>query len=566
VNVQAHGMTWKSVADFAPTIPHLDLEPLRHPDDMPADRVVKDSTTRSVFRIDDPVAPDGPGLYVKRYKFRDLFDRLRYTIVPSKPLREWRICRALQRAGIPTCDVLAIAVRRRRWLPCEGFLVSREVTGTVHLKGFVTDQWPSRPAEFRRELGAELAALTADLAEQGFCHTDYHAENLLVRAEAAPGRRLFVTDLHAMRRRRVRRGRVIKMLAMLHSSVPKDEVGLPARVRFLRAFLRRWPGGSPDRLKPWARAVAEAAKDHERRHLRSRTKRCLKESSLFTGQKTSKFVVHRRRDFPLGAALSAVALHRGVLSGGAPEVEICRHGRRTEVTLCPCESVPPRTPNQPADPKDVLPGTVCVKAYRRDTLPERLKDWLRPRSRARGAWFAARGFHVRGLPAAQPLALLESRHKLRGEPDYLITEALPAEGGLVEFIRTREPDAEERRCLGRAVADLLLRMDACGVYHPDTKPTNILVTRGDGGLKLNLIDLERVRFGRPMSRKEWIKCLARINAQLPESVSLLERFRWLRRCARGRWNAGERREIARRVHALSLERGGPEPGSTSRAS
>ncbi|MFO7958402.1 MAG: lipopolysaccharide kinase InaA family protein [Candidatus Brocadiia bacterium] len=558
-------MTWKSVADFAPMVPQLDLEPLRRPEEMPDDRTIKDSTTRSVFRIDDPVAPGGPGLYVKRYKFRDLFDRLRYTLAPSKPAREWRICRALQAADIPTCDVLAIAVRRRRGLPCEGFLVSREITGTVHLKEFARQQWPARPRKFRRELAAELASLTAELAEGGFHHTDYHAENLLVRPEAPPGSRLVVTDLHAMRRRRVRRRHMVKMLAMLHGSVP-EQVGLRARVRYLRAFLQRWGGDSRGRSTAWARAVAEAATAHERRHLRSRTKRCLKESSLFTRAKTSDFVVHRRRDFPLGAALSAVDTHREALSGRAPQVEVCRAGRRTEVSLCTCESVPPRTLNQPADPEDVLPGTVCVKAFRRDTLPERLKDVLRPRSRARGAWFAARGFHVRGLPAAQPLALLESRHKLRGDPDYLITEELPNEGGLVDFIRSHEPDATERRRLGRAVADLLLSLDRQEVYHPDTKPTNILVHRGEDGLELYLIDLERVRFGRPMSRKEWTKCLARINAQLPQSVSLLERVRCLRRCARGRWDAGERREIAQRVHQLSLQRGGPSPASNTPAS
>lgn len=564
--VKAHGMRWKTVADFAPTLPQLELELLRRPEEMPDERVIKDSTTRSVFRIDDPVAPGGPGLYVKRYKFRDLFDRLRYMIAPSKPVREWRICRALQAADIPTCDVLAIAVRRGRGLPCEGFLVSREIRGTVHLKEFARREWAARPREFRRELVVELATLTAELAEAGFYHTDYHAENLLVRPEAPPGSRLVVTDLHAIRRRRVRRGHMVKMLAMLQGSVPEKEVGLRPRLLFLRALLRRWGGTADGRSKEWARAVAEAVRAHERRHLRSRTKRCLKESSLFTREKTSHFVIHRRRDFPLGAALSAVDTHRGALSGGTPQVEVCRNGRRTEVSLCPCESVPPRTLNQPAKADEVLPGTVCVKAYRRDTLPERLKDSLRFRSRARGAWFAARGFHVRGLPAAQPLALLESRHKLRGEPDYLITEELPNEGGLVDFIRAHEPDATERRRLGRGVADLLLSLDRQEVYHPDTKPTNVLVHRAEDGPELYLIDLERVRFGRPMSRKEWVKCLARVNAQLPQSVSLLERLRCLRRCARGRWDAGERREIAERVHQLSLQRGGPSPARGTSAS
>ncbi len=565
-NVRAHGIRWRSVAEFAPTIRRLDLEALRHADRMPPEQVVKDSTTRSVFRIPDPLAPQGPGLYVKRYKFRDLFDRLRYCVIPPKPVREWRICRALQAAEVPTCDVLAIAVRRRRRLPREGFLVSRELSDTVHVKEFAAERWTACGASLRRELVFELAALTADLAERGFHHTDYHAENLLVRPEGPPGQRLFVTDLHAIRRRRVARRRLTGMLAMLHGSVPQ-QVGLGWRVRFLRALLERRDGDAAG-LRHWARAIAVRTGAHERRHLRSRTKRCLKESSLFTREKTSGFVVHRRRDFPLGAALSAVELHRQslrlyALGGDTGEVEVCRAGRRTEVTLCPSESVPPRTLNRPAAPQDVLPGAVCVKAYRREKLGARLKDCLRLRSRARGAWVAARGFHVRGLPAARPLALLESRRKLRGEPDYLISRALPAEGELLEFLRVRQPDARERRRLARAVADLLNLMDRREVYHPDTKPSNILVSRQGGGLQLYLVDLERVRFGRPLSRREWVKCLARINAQLPESVSLLDRLRCLRLCGRGRWTPRQRLRVARRVHELSVRRRGGPTGSKS---
>ncbi|KPK64956.1 MAG: hypothetical protein AMK73_04380, partial [Planctomycetes bacterium SM23_32] len=83
---------------------------------------------------------------------------------------------------------------------------------------------------------------------------------------------------------------------------------------------------------------------------------------------------------------------------------------------------------------------------------------------------------------------------------------------------------------------------------------NVLVRRTDDGFRLYLVDLERTRFDRPLTRDRWVKCLARLNAGLPASVSLLDRMRCLRACGRGRWSARERLSVARDVYALSLTR------------
>jgi hypothetical protein len=111
-----------------------------------------------------------------------------------------------------------------------------------------------------------------------------------------------------------------------------------------------------------------------------------------------------------------------------------------------------------------------------------------------------------------------------------------------------------RRRLGLAVADLLSHLAEQEVYHPDTKPQNILVREEAGGFALWLVDLDRVRFARPLTRTHWVKSLARINSGLNADVSLLDRMRCLRECSRGRWNGAERLQIARDVHAMSLTR------------
>ncbi len=567
LTLRARGLKWRTIPEFADTIPLLPLEELRRPAELPDHVLVKDSTTRTVARYDDPQDPDGPGLYLKRYKFRDLTDRIRYAVVPSKPATEWRISRALREAGIPTCDVLAFGLRTEWGLPGEGFLASREISGTVPLKDFIRDMLPEAGAGEvppRDELIEELARLTARLVDARFYHRDYHAGNLLIRPHAPEGRRLFVTDLHAVRRRTVRRRRLRRMLAMLGASTASPAVGAAEQVRFLRAFLRCRRGGtdpSPEEVGEWARRVRRTMRKQHRRHMRSRTRRCLVESSLFTSEKTDRFVIHRRRDFPRETALSMARLHRRAIDAEAGRAEVLRRAPRTEVTLAPCPSVPPRTLNQPASAEEVGPGPVCVKAYLRRSRRERLKDCLRLRSRARAAWVGARGLHVRGIPAPLPLALLESRRKLRGSPDYLITRAVPNDGTLDEYVSEHDLDRGERLGLVDALADLLITMAQEKVYHPDTKPGNILVQRNGEEFELYLVDLDRVQFEKKMSRRRWIKSLARVNSGLPEGVSGPDRMRCLRRCAEGRWDRRERLELARRVREMSIRRRG---GDSSR--
>ncbi len=560
--IDAHGMRWLAVRGFAQALPRLELERARHPDRLGPDELVKDNTVRTVLRMPDPLAPDGPGLFVKRYKFRDLYDRLRYVVAPTKPEQEWRVCRALQAAGIPTCDVLAIGVRRRRLMPREGFLVSREVSGAVVLGELLREPGLvprfAEPA-FRRELIEEASGLSAALADGGFTHTDYHAGNLLVRPDEPAGRRLYVTDLHAIRLRRPRRRGVARMLGMLAYSTDRAGAEHDDQALFLRQFLRRRQAedARDERtVAEWARRVKRAEARLRRRHMRSRTRRCLTESSLFTRGRAEGLLVHRRRDFALEGALQAVRRHRTAVAGDAGAAEVIKldASSRTVVSLAELPAVPPPGDDgQPAGDEELRPGRVCVKQWRRDRWRDRLKDLFRPRSRARAAYVAHRGAHVRGIPAARPLALLEATSVLGGRPDWVVMEALETDGPLDEQDFGALGDTA-RRALGRAVADLLDRLARAEVYHADTKPGNFLVRREGEGFRLYLVDLDRMRFDARMTRGRWVKSLARLNSGLGRGVSLLDRMRVLRRCGRGRWRRAERLAIARDVYALSLTR------------
>jgi hypothetical protein len=222
--------------------------------------------------------------------------------------------------------------------------------------------------------------------------------------------------------------------------------------------------------------------------------------------------------------------------------------------------------DRPAPSGDLETGTVCVKSFRRPSLKDRLKDLLRPRSRARASWIASHGMRVRGLPVAAPLALLETRGRLAGRPDYLISEALENDGNLGE-LSERALSPGQRQALCRAVAKLLTCLADRQVYHPDTKPKNLLVKETGAGFRLWLVDPDRIRFGQLYTPVLWGKVLGRVNAGLAGNITLLDRMRCLRLCGRigwtsrerplarsPRWTPEERLAIARAAYELSLTR------------
>jgi len=531
-----HGLRWRLRPGAEAIVRGVDLERLRRPEALAPSELVKDSTVRTVSRLPDPVAPAEPCLYVKRLKFRSLKERLRHMIVPTKMDVEWRMGRALQAAGIATCDVLATGERRVCGMPREGFIVVRELPSTTTLR-----EWLSAHPEGRATMVEPLADMTARLLDAGFFHRDFHAGNILVDADDG----LHVVDLHSVRRRTTAPRHALAMLAMLDNSTRAVGVTAVERAAFLRAFLERWRGGpGATALTQWTTLATEARARLHRRHMASRTRRCLKRSTEFTPDRAGVLRIHRRRDFPLDAALAAVREHGLVMKAGTDAGTdsgtdaVLRDGRRTQVTLCDTDAVPT--------------GRVCVKAYIRPTLLAQAKDALRWRGRARAAWIASRGCHVRGVAVARPLALLESRF---GPAEYLITEAVPCAGDLHHVALAGIPAGAPRRALGRAVAKLLGRLADESVRHPDTKPTNLLVQEWSGDeVRIVIVDLDRVRFDVSITEAEWVRMLAQVNAGLPSDVTVRDRLRCLRACARGRWDAAARRRIARATLNLSLTR------------
>lgn len=552
VQREAHGMQWRVVHDFADILTQIDILRLRNPETVRDWDVVKDNMHRTVVRAPDPADDDVPGLYLKRFKLDKFTRRLKHLVRPTQAAKEWEVSRALEERGIPTCRVLAVAERKPGLLYQEAFLISRELPDTIPVRDYLEERrWEDVDPRERRRLIDEMASLTARMVRSGIGHDDLHVGNIMIEPDGEPGERLHILDLHRVSVGRVSRRGVTRMLVYLADSTGKRGVGSAEMVRFLRCFLRHWKGDdavSPGLVRRWAERVQKAWDKHHRRHMRSRTKRCVVESTDFTYDRAGGYRMWRRREFPAKTALKVVDWHRMAVEGRPSRCELRKDGPRTQITRC----------------GETGAGPVFVKAFLRESLWERVKDIFRWRGRARDAWIAHRGCRVRGVPAVPGLCLMESGNTFRGEPDYLITREVDAEADMQVLARAQSPDherhqklrlsADERRDLSDAVADLFRLLARTRTRHRDMKPSNILAGRRGDGWRLWLVDMDRTRFEVDWNRRLWVYHLAQCNAGLASGITLLDRLRCLRRIGKGRWSDTERLSIARDVLELSLTR------------
>ncbi len=546
VRIRLSGVEWRCREDSTSILRELPWTRLRHPRELADHRVAKDNRVRTVARLDHPREPQQPGYYVKRHKFARTSRQVKHLLAPRRLRREWMLARRLRAEGVPTPRPIAYGERWRGLLPREAFYITREIPDTVSLKERLTGGDAEEPGE-----GPALdraAWLTAELANHDLYHLDYHAEDILLRP-AAPDRKPCIMDLHDMRRGWVTNRRMRRMLAMMAHSLglPRAE-GVLWR-RFMHTLLRHWDAvGEPtdEDVRRWCERVEKRTHRLRRRHLRSRTRRCVKESTTYTSDTTGDFHIYRRRDFPVETALRMVEKHRRAGQDPDSPGRVFKRQRPGTISVVTCQSIPRLSAHRPCPPEERGPGEVCVKAFRAWNLWKRIKDCLRPRGRAVRAWMALQGFAVRGLPAPRPLAVLERRHPLTAQRDYLVMEVL-GDGATLKDVVCQSPAADVRRELARRVAEMLVRLHRAEVYHPDLKPSNFLVWREEGRLRVGIADMSRVSFESPGGRARWVRGLYQLNRQMPPEITLLDRLRCLRVCNTGRWSREEESRIAREV-------------------
>ena len=178
---------------------------------------------------------------------------------------------------------------------------------------------------------------------------------------------------------------------------------------------------------------------------------------------------------------------------------------------------------------------VIIKRYDLPSGWSRWKYWKRP-SRARRAWAAGQLLIQSGLPTPEPLGYVEVRRGHLPVTSYAVARfAAGAESGFRWARRSyRNLDAPGRDAVRREVLALLRALAAQGIYHADTKLTNLLVEeRADGsGRHWQWTDLECVEAGVRLTRRRLLRNLVQLNGSLRHWVPVEERRAFLAALAR----------------------------------
>ncbi len=538
VEVEEGGVTWRIDGEWSEVI--LTEVVRRLPAISRGGEVIKQNRMRTVYRV--PLEGRRHAhVYLKVHRAPTPFERAKSLVLPSRAATEWRLMTLFREAGIPTARPLARAERRVHGVLREAYFITEAISGASDLVPFLKRAFPGpvrgRARASRREFLGRLALYVREMHDRGLYYSDLHSGNVLVTGEEPGEASLHFIDLHTGRERaRLDFKTRLKNLTRLSHSL-LEVTGRADRLRFLLDYAGGDAALGHRLRRVFSRAEARLTR-LERRRLRSRGSRCITESSRFTRLFSARHGMrgYAQRRFPEAFWHEVVAAHGRASAGDGGR--LLKDGRSTRVTALAIGDGP------------AGPERVCVKEYRCPSVFDRLKRAL-GYSKARRAWLAGNALAVRGVPVAEPLALL--RGAGQGRSDLLVMRDVSDLPRLDHLVFERYPDAARRPQpgrweLARRVASYASDLHRRGVYHNDLKACNVLVSGGARGASFVLIDYDGARcFPRPVDLRRRIKNLAQLSASIPTSISNTERCRFFRAYSEGRLSRTDRRRYYRGV-------------------
>jgi tRNA A-37 threonylcarbamoyl transferase component Bud32 len=462
----------------------------------PPQRPLKDSLVRRAFIIPGPKGD----LFLKQYKIRGFSEVLKHVLVPSKARKEWQMAHHALRKGIPTPSPLAMAERRKGLFLQDALLITQAIAPSAPLIDLI-------PEGGHEELIFQAARLIRVTHEADLFHQDLHAGNILVGME---DKKLYLIDLHRSRfLRSISRRRRLWNLAQFFYSL---QAWLSPEAK--KAFLQQYDEDIyiKGKLKADLRAIEGLEQGIYRRHMKSRTKRCLKESGGFNVAKEHDWQIWCRRGWKPQALLKIVTRHRDIMAKG--KEGLLKADRRTAITLFNYKET-----------------RLCVKEYRYQQPWQSLKELFR-RSKACRGWLMGNGLAVRGVGGVIPQALLERRRRGLLQEAFLIMETPPGyvelDCYMVKAIAAQRNDARREAFLN-SFADFMAQLYLQGIIHRDLKTCNIMVQEGEDTWNFGLVDMDDVRLDKKISLKRLLKGLIQLHTSTPLFMEMSDRIRFLSR-------------------------------------
>ncbi len=543
--------------------------------------LVKENRVRSVASMPASEISDS-GIHIKYFKRDGYKDYVKHLFVPTKARTEWEVGNALLNSDINTALPLALSEGKRSLL-----LITKTVTRSEDLMEFCKLNFEGNLAvdkeSEKRVLLGKLAVFIRDIHEKGFCHYDLHAGNILIRFkknQAASDYDLYLMDLHSVKIfKSIPIRKRIFNLAQIFNSL-SSVMTQSDKLDFVRSYGSNAFGNNTD-VNGLVRQIDVHSSGMRNTHYRSRLKRCLKESSLFSKKKVAGMKLFFRRDHGICNYQELIEKHNSALDNSDRDI-IMKRDSRTALTSHII--------------KDKAVRNVVVKQYKAGCPGCILKNIFRG-SAGRKAWVAGNGLRVYGLATPLPLALIEK--KVLGIPvsSYLIMEEVKDSLEMDRYIlknfnnrletsqckeedqptaRPSRPDKpfgwaqgedkissleskpslldfKKKKAFINSFAMTLGKMHSHNIFHHDLKTCNIMAKENDGFYNFTFLDFDKVSFGEKITVRMRVKNLKQINLSTPRLFTVSDRIRFLKEYLTRCNIMDKKSDIVRAVVNLSKE-------------
>jgi len=348
----------------------------------------------------------------------------------------------------------------------------------------------------------ELTMTVRKFQDAGLFHQDLHGGNFLWDGDS-----LFLTDLH--------RAKIVKPLSLnqrlsnlshlFHSL--RSTWGEEEQLQFLSQYFEGRFDDS-QRREILHQKIYPMMGRLQKRQWRSRTKRCLKESTEFTVQMEKGIRYFRRRDFPMDRLKRVMKEHQDLVR--ERPFSLIKYSPEVIVSILNDEG-----------------ERICLKQFCYPHFWGQMKEHFR-RSKGFKSWIAANGMRARGIPSLKPLAWVKKKNWLGLKESFLFMEALANDQEMDRYILKGFKDLNKKRLFIETFARWLDGLHRMSLYHKDMKTCNILVSEKGGTWNFHLLDFEDLLMNEKVNQKKLFRNFLQLNTSTPKVMTKVDRFRFFR--------------------------------------